>query len=138
MSGPFNTSPFLCGFNLMLYKLPVRTSPTNISFSYCFPNLDELRNVSAVGATGVSQENSGGLYFPFPPNSTRLLGCIGATGPGPDDSPPACHIPCTLVQPLLNPGSTKFISSPNAGPFSVSHNCLLIGSKPIPKPFRIP
>jgi hypothetical protein len=47
-------------------------------------------------------------------------------------------MPSTLFQPLLNPGSTKLISSPNTTPFSVSHSLPVTGSKSIPKLFQIP
>ena len=43
------------------------------------------------------------------------------------------EIPCTSAHPLLNPGSTKLISSPSPGPFSVSHKLPVIGSKLMPK-----
>src|SRR5918999_463533 len=47
-------------------------------------------------------------------------------------------IPCISCHPLLNPGSTKLISSELPGPFSVSHIFPVIGSKSNPKLFRIP
>src|SRR5215217_2449806 len=49
-SEPSNTRPVLSSFSLKLYKLPKSTSPINIVFSYCLPNLSEFRNLRAVGA----------------------------------------------------------------------------------------
>ena len=40
----------------------------------CLPNLSELRNLRAVGPVVLSHVNSGDLYLPFPPKSTRLSG----------------------------------------------------------------
>ena len=60
----------------MVYIFPKSTSATNISFSYCFPSLEELRNLMAVGPIVCSHVNCGGWYTPFPPKSTNLLGSI--------------------------------------------------------------
>ena len=103
-------------------------SPTNMPFSYCFPSLSEFRNLRAVGPTIYFQVNSGLLYFPRRSKFTRislssLSLIIEAAGP-----PLAFQIPCTLFHPLLNPGSTRLISSPKLGPFSVSHKSPVTGS----------
>src|ERR671939_1066251 len=109
-SGLSSTNPVLSSFSLKLYKLPKSTSPINIVFSYCFPNLSELRNLIAVGAIVSCVASSGALYTPFPPKVTKYLGGLllsaPIAGPGLD---PACHIPATCDQPLLNPGFTKLI-----------------------------
>src|SRR5215212_1959062 len=138
-SGPSSTNPVLSSFNLKLYKLPKSTSPINIVFSYCLPNLSEFRNLRAVGAIVRSVASSGALYTPFPSKVTKSLGGIllsaPMAGPGLD---PASHIPATCDQPLLNPGLTRLISSPKVLPFSVSHKSPVEGSKSIPKVLRIP
>jgi hypothetical protein len=84
--------------------------------------------------------NSGALYFPFPPKSTKLDDGLELTGPAVSFPivPSGVHIPIICAHPLLNPGSTRLISSPKVGPFSVSHNFPLTGSKSIPKLLRIP
>jgi len=46
--------------------------------------------------------------------------------------------PCILDHPPLNPGSTRLISSPKVGPFSVSQGFPVRGSKSIPNLFFIP
>jgi hypothetical protein len=89
----------------------------------------------AVGPIVGIHVNSGALYFPFPPNSNKSSGFSIMSSDGP---PFLGQIPCTLFQPLLNPGLTGLISSPNPGPFSVSHRLPVTGSKSIPKLFRIP
>src|ERR671920_370075 len=105
-----------------------------MSFWYCFPSFTESRNFSAVGATGFSHVNSGGLYLPFPAKSTKLddgleMSCPAVSFP---IDPSGAHIPITCAHPLLNPGSTRLISSPYLGPFSVSHRLFVTGSKPNP------
>src|SRR6188474_3508217 len=107
-----------------------------MSFSYCLPNLSVERNFKAVGPADIRHVNSGGLYLPFPLKTTKLFG-FSETDPGVSlfRSPVTVHIPCTLFHPLLNPGSTRLISSPNVGPFSVSQSLPVRGSKSIPKLF---
>ena len=46
-------------------------SPTKMSFLYFSPNLSELKNLKAVGPTVLLHVNSGELYLPLPPKSTR-------------------------------------------------------------------
>ena len=89
----------------------------------------------AVGPIVGIHANSGALYFAFPPNSNKSSGFSIMSSDGP---PFLGHIPCTSFHPLLNPGSTRLISSPNPGPFSVSHSVVVTGSKSIPKLLRIP
>src|ERR671933_1161457 len=109
-----------------------------MSFSYCLPILVEFRKDSPVGATVVFHVSSGGLYFPLPPKSSKIF-ASGDSIIGPDFLLSLfSHTPCTFAHPLLKPGSTRFISSPYAGPFSVSHSFLVTGSKSIPKLLRIP
>src|SRR6188472_2630632 len=92
-SGPARSNPVLSSSNLKLNRLPVLTSPTNMLSSYCLPNLSELRNLRAVGPSVCSHVNSGDLYLPFPPKSTKLSG-DWKIGPR-EDPPRACHMPCT-------------------------------------------
>src|SRR6187200_1141791 len=56
-SGPVKSKPSLCLFNLKWYIFPKITSATNTSFSYCFPSLEELRNLIAVGPIVCSHVN---------------------------------------------------------------------------------
>jgi hypothetical protein len=42
-----------------------------MSFLYFSPNLSELKNLKAVGPTVLLHVNSGELYLPLPPKSTR-------------------------------------------------------------------
>ena|SRR5437867_2751846 len=111
-----------------------------MSFSYCLPNLVELKNLTAVTPTPpYDHVNSGALYLPRPSKFTkpsffneamfpRELGCEALI----------FQMPCTLAHPLLNPGSTRLISSPPPAPFSVSHNFPVTGSKSSPKLLRMP
>jgi hypothetical protein len=109
-----------------------------MSFTYSIPNLSELRNFSAVGPKVKVHSNSGSLYFPFPSKLTK-----SSSGLNPSSSSSSIEVedygkPVISNHPLLNPGSTKLISSPYPGPFSVSHIFPVTGSKSNPKLFRIP
>src|SRR4030095_16003943 len=99
------------------------------------PYLLVSRNIIADGAVGLSQVNSGALYVPRPPKVTRSFGLKLS---GPIFSTAGFQYPCTLPQPLLKPGLTKFNSSPKLGPFSESHRYPVTGSQSIPKLFLIP
>jgi len=103
-------------------------------FKDAWANLVELKNASVIGPTGFSQVNSGVLYLPLPSKSTKPGGFIVSILL----SFMYSHIPAVLLCPLLNPGSTRFISSPKKSPFSVSHKLPVTGSKSIPNEFLIP
>src|SRR5687767_7221806 len=115
--------------------LPLWKSEISMSFVYSELNLDELKKAMEVSpGEGWYHASSGALYFPFQSKETKLDSEVILPG----EFSIGVQIPCTLFHPLLNPGSTRFISSPYSGPFSVSHNFPVKGSKAIPKPLRIP
>src|SRR5688500_17556788 len=109
-----------------------------MSFSYCLPNLSELKNLIALGPRDSCHVNSGELYFPYPPKSTKPFSGYGGAASVIPSSSFSVHVPCTLLHPLLKPGSTRLISSPKSSPFSVSQSLPVIGSKSIPKLFLNP
>ena len=102
----------------------------NIVFWYCFPNLSELRNLSAVTPSVAVQTNSGSLYWLFAPKLTKsvagfivvavFLLLLSVIKYHPLDASSETSVitsftkPSIFEYPLLNPGSTRLISSANS------------------------